>query len=367
VIEFLDLKLRNAEMQTLFMASCDDVIASGRYVNGPAVEAFEHAFAQHIGASHMVGVGNGLDAIRLALQALGIKPGDEVLVPGMSAIATGLAVQQLGATPVLVDVDPATGLIDLEACAAAVTARTTAIVPVHLYGRPVNMDVVLEIASRNGLAVVEDCAQATNATWLGQAVGTFGHAGAFSFYPTKNLGALGDAGGVLTHDNRIAQRVRALANYGAVRDRYDHQLPGWNSRLDPMQANALRVQLPYLNEWNARREQIARRYHLALAGSTVATPLTWPDAGHVWHLYVVKAKNRPRFRQQLESAGIGTEVHYPTALMDAPALHSAIGNTPKARYLADCVVSLPCHPWLADSDVDHIVETLRTLGDITWQ
>jgi dTDP-3-amino-3,4,6-trideoxy-alpha-D-glucose transaminase len=367
MIEFLDLKLRNREMQTLFMASCDDVIDSGRYVGGPMVTKFEHAFAKYVGASHMVGVGNGLDAIRLALQALGIGGGDEVLVPGISAIATGLAVQQLGAVPVLVDVDASTGLIDLEAAADAVTPRTRAMVPVHLYGRPVNMDVVLEIAERHDLMVVEDCAQAHGATWMGRTVGTIGHAGAFSFYPTKNLGALGDAGGVVTHDKRVADRVRSLANYGAVKDRYDHQLPGWNSRLDPMQANALRVQLPYLNEWNARRQQIAQRYHLALAGSTVATPLTWPDAGHVWHLYVVKAKNRPRFRQQLESAGIGTEVHYPTALMDAPALHSAIGNTPKARHLADCVVSLPCHPWLADSDVDHIVETLRTLGDIPWQ
>jgi dTDP-3-amino-3,4,6-trideoxy-alpha-D-glucose transaminase len=367
VIEFYDLKLRNQQMQTLFMASCDDVIASGRYVGGSAVERFEQDFAQYIGARCGVGVGNGLDAIRLSLQALGVEPGDEVIVPGLTFVATGLAVQQLEATPVLVDVDAATGLLDLEAAAAAVTSRTTAIVPVHLYGRPVNMDAVMEIATRHNLVVVEDCAQAHGATWLGRKVGTFGHAGAFSFYPTKNLGALGDAGGMVTNDETVAQRVRALANYGAVRDRYDHQLPGWNSRLDPMQANALRVQLPYLNEWNARRQQIAQRYHLALAGSTVATPLTWPDAGHVWHLYVVKAKNRPRFRQQLESAGIGTEVHYPTALMDAPALHSAIGNTPKARYLADCVVSLPCHPWLADSDVDHIVETLRTLGDITWQ
>jgi dTDP-3-amino-3,4,6-trideoxy-alpha-D-glucose transaminase len=366
VIQFLDLKLRNTEMQALFMASCDDVIASGRYVNGPTVEAFEEAFAQYLGAQYAVGVANGLDAIRLALQALGVGVGDRVLIPGMSAIATGLAVQQLGATPVVVDVDANTGLIDLAAVADLAPA-CHAIVPVHLYGRPVNMDAVMEIATRHNLVVVEDCAQSHGATWMGRKVGTFGQAGAFSFYPTKNLGALGDAGGVVTNDETVAQQVRALANYGAVRDRYDHQLPGWNSRLDPMQANALRVQLPYLNEWNARRHQIAERYHMALAGSTVATSLAWPDTGHVWHLYVVKVNDRPRFRQRLESAGIGTEVHYPTALIDAPALHSSQGETPKARHLADCVVSLPCHPWLPDSDVDHIVETLRTFGDITWQ
>jgi dTDP-3-amino-3,4,6-trideoxy-alpha-D-glucose transaminase len=366
MIDFLDLRLRLPQMESLFMASCDDVIASGRYVNGPMVEAFERDFATYLGAQHVVGVGNGLDAIRLALQALGIGPGRRVLIPGMSAIATGLAVQQLGATPVVVDVDPSTGLIDLEA-ASDLAGNADAIVPVHLYGRPVNMDAVLEIAAQHSLIVVEDCAQAHGATWMGRKVGTFGHAGAFSFYPTKNLGALGDAGGVATHDRRTADRVRSLANYGAVKDRYDHQLPGWNSRLDPMQANVLRMQLRYLDDWNARRAEIAKRYQCALAASPAATPMVWPDTGHVWHLYVVKAQNRNALRQVLGTAGIGTEVHYPTALADAPALHTSEGYTPNARRLANCVVSLPCHPWLTDSNVDHIVETLRTLGDTEWQ
>lgn len=366
MIDFLDLRLRLPEIQPLLQASCDDIIESGRYVNGPAVDAFERDFATYLGVEHVVGVGNGLDAIRLALQALNIGPGYRVLIPGMSAIATGLAVQQLGATPVVVDVDASTGLMDLEA-AADLAPTCDAIVPVHLYGRPVNMDVVLEIATRNNLIVVEDCAQAHGATWMGRKVGTFGHAGAFSFYPTKNLGALGDAGGIATHDSRIADRVRSLANYGAVKDRYDHQLPGWNSRLDPIQANALRVQLPYLNDWNTRRAQIAQRYQCALASSQTIQPLSWPDTGHVWHLYVVKTQNRQALRDALQAAGIGTEVHYPTALVDAPALHIAVGDTPNARHLAQSVVSLPCHPWLSGDHVDHIVETLRTLGDITWQ
>lgn len=367
MIDFLDLSLRNAEVGDLLHAACADVLNSGRYVNGPMVEAFEGEWADYLNAKHVVGVANGLDAIRLALQALGIHHGDEVLVPGISAIATALAVQQLDAVPVIVDVDQATGLMDLDATEQAITHRTKAIVPVHLYGRAVNMDRLMEIAERHNLVVVEDCAQAQGAEWQGRKVGTIGHAGAFSFYPTKNLGAVGDAGAVATNDPRVAITVKALANYGAVADRYDHRLPGWNSRLDPMQARCLSALLPYLDDWNRARTRIAWRYCEALLGDPNITAMPWTDSGHVWHLFTVKATNREKFRTFLYNHGIGTEVHYPSALCDSPALLTRNGPAKNAQRIARTIVSLPCHPWLPDSDITHIERTLRTFGVSTWQ
>lgn len=336
----------------------DRVIASGWFVLGPEVQAFEREFALASGAACAVGVGSGTDAIALALRALGIGPGDEVITAAISAAYTALAVLMVGARPVFADIDPVRYTIDPDAVASAVTSRTRAIVPVHLYGQAADMAAIARIASRHNLAIVEDCCQAHLATGAGRPVGTFGAAGAFSFYPTKNLGALGDGGAVVTLDRALADRIARLRNGGQI-DRYRHQETGVNSRLDEIQAAILRARLPLLADWTARRRSRAAAYRARLAGATATLPFE-ADSGHVYHLFVVRHARRNALQSHLASKGIETLVHYPLPVPEQPAL---AGTSPAAcpRAAAACaeVLSLPLHPGLGDREIADVAAEIR--------
>ena len=348
--------LRHGEDAAQVAAAIARVIEGGWFVLGPEVEAFETEFAAACGARFAVGVGNGTDGITLALRALGIGPGDEVIVPAMTAAFTGLAVIACGAVPRIVDVEPETLTIDPAACAAAVTARTKAIVPVHLYGQAANMTAIRAIAARHTLALVEDCCQAHLATENGVPVGTQSHAGVFSFYPTKNLGAIGDGGAVITSDDALATRLRRLRN-GGQRDRYHHVEAGINSRLDEVQAAVLRARLPFLAAWTARRRALASQYRTQLPA--VVTPIPERDSGHVYHLFPVRVKKRDELSAFLKQAGIGTLIHYPVALsaQEAFAAYKPM-ECPVASAAAGELLSLPLHPRLADADIARVTREI---------
>jgi dTDP-4-amino-4,6-dideoxygalactose transaminase len=330
------------------------VVDRGWFVLGPEVEAFETEFASACGAGFAVGVANGTDAITLALRALDIGTGDEVIVPAMTAAFTGLAVLACGATPRIVDVEPDTLSIDAAACAAAVTSRTKAIVPVHLYGQAADMASIRQVAERHGLAIVEDCCQAHLATENGVPVGTLSHAAAFSFYPTKNLGGLGDGGAVITGDQALAARVRRLRN-GGQRDRYHHVEAGVNSRLDELQAAVLRARLPLLPAWTARRRQLAAGYRRQLPGSV--PPIRERDPGHVYHLFPVRLPARDALSAHLSQAGIGTLIHYPVPLSAQEAFAGCEpAACPVATRAAAELLSLPLHPRLTDDEVTRVAQ-----------
>jgi dTDP-4-amino-4,6-dideoxygalactose transaminase len=330
----------------------DRVVTRGWFVLGPELAAFEGEFARRSGARHAVGVGNGTDAIALTLRALGIGPGDEVITAAVSAAFSGLAIQMAGAAPVFVDVDAERATIDPAAAEAAVTPRTAAILPVHLYGQPADMARIEAVASRHGLAIVEDACQAHLATSDGRPVGTIGAAGAFSFYPTKNLGALGDGGAVVTNDAALADRLRRLRNGGQV-DRYRHVEPGVNSRLDEIQAAVLLARLAFLEGWTARRRAIASRYRQLLTDAAVRVAPE-KDPGHVYHLFTVRTPGRDALSRHLEARGIGTIVHYPIPL-PAQAAFAGASSSPTIPPASACltaeVCSLPLHPGLSDEDV----------------
>jgi dTDP-3-amino-3,4,6-trideoxy-alpha-D-glucose transaminase len=322
-------------------AAIERVLGAGWFVLGPEVEAFEAEFAAASGAKHAVGVGNGTDAIALALRAAGVNPGDEVIVPAMTAAFTALAVVAAGAVPVIADVDPRTLTLDARACDDAITPRTKAIVPVHLYGQPADMLEIMAVADRHRLVVVEDCCQAHLATCDGLPVGTIGAAGAFSFYPTKNLAALGDGGAVITSDGAIADRVRLLRNGGQTK-RNHHAVSGVNSRLDELQAAVLRVRLASLAAETAMRRLHAAFYRDALVGHV--TPVAERDPGHVYHLFPVRSASRDELRAHLARAGVETLIHYPVPLHKQPAFsHLAPRECPVAARAAAELVSLPLH------------------------
>jgi dTDP-3-amino-3,4,6-trideoxy-alpha-D-glucose transaminase len=349
-IPFIDL--RPGDDHAAVRDAIDRVVTRGWFVLGPEVEAFESEFAAASGASHAVGVGNGTDAIALLLRAINVRPGDEVIVPAMTAAYTGLAVLLAGATPVFADVDADTLTLDPAACEAAITSRTVAIVPVHLYGQSADMRALQAIAQRHSLAVVEDCCQAHLATCDGVAVGTRTAGGAFSFYPTKNLGALGDGGAVITNDAAIADRIRRLRNGGQI-DRYVHADAGVNSRLDDLQAAVLRARLPLLRRWTARRRALASSYRRSLTG--VVKPLTERDNGHVYHLFVVRSAERDALQAHLRASDVETLIHYPVPLPQQPAFASLTrGTCDVATRAAHEILSLPLHPRLTDSDVERI-------------
>ena len=353
-IPFIDLT--PGEDDAAVRTAIDRVVTRGWFVLGPEVEAFEGEFAAASGAAHAVGVGNGTDAIALMLRASNIGAGDEVIVPAVTAAYTALAVMLAGATPVFADVDAATLTIDAAACEAAITPRTAAIVPVHLYGQAADMNALAAIATRHSLTIVEDCCQAHLATCAGAPVGTRFAGGAFSFYPTKNLGALGDGGAIITNDAAVADRVRRLRNGGQV-DRYVHREAGMNSRLDDLQAAVLRARLPLLPRWTARRRSLAALYR-RLLGAAVQ-PIRERDSGHVYHLFVVRSTDRDILRAHLRSNGIETLIHYPVPLPQQPAFAAvARGDCPVAARAAAEIVSLPLHPRLADEDVERIAQAV---------
>jgi dTDP-4-amino-4,6-dideoxygalactose transaminase len=331
------------------------VIDSGWFILGPEVERYEAAFAEACGAAHAIGVGTGTDAITLALRALDIGPGDEVITAPLSAAYSALAVMMAGARPVFADIDPERLTLDPAAAAAAVTARTKALMPVHLYGQPADMTPLLALARRHHLAVVEDCAQAHLATSEGRPIGTMGVAGAFSFYPTKNLGALGDGGAVITSDAAVAARIRRLRNGGQT-SRYQHLEFGVNSRLDEMQAAILAARLAYLPEWTTRRRAIAAAYRKQLAAAGIAVPREF-DSGHVYHLFPVLAPDRLALQAHLGGRGIETFIHYPVPIPRQPALATVEPRQcPVADRICAEVLSLPMYPALTDADIAAVVD-----------
>jgi dTDP-4-amino-4,6-dideoxygalactose transaminase len=330
------------------------VVERGWFVLGPELDAFEREFAAACGARHAAGVGTGTDALHLALRALGIGPGDEVITSPLSAAYTALAIMMAGARPVFADIDPVRLTIDPAAVSAAITSRTAAIMPVHLYGQAAEMPAIVDIAGRHNLAIVEDCCQAHLATCGGRPVGSFGAAAAYSFYPTKNLGALGDGGALTTDDESLAARARRLRNGGQT-DKYRHVEFGVNSRLDEIQAAILRERLPYLPRWTANRRAIARRYRAALISTGDVTILPECDAGHVYHLFPVLAVRRDDLQTCLRNRGIETLIHYPVPIPRQPALASfQHAPCPTADRICDQVLSLPLYPSLDPAAVDTI-------------
>lgn len=359
-IPFIDLRLR--EDEPAVTAAIRRVIDRRWYILGPECEAFEQEFAAASGAAHAVGVGTGTDALALVLRALGIGRGDEVITTPLSAAYTALAIQMAGARPVFADLDPDRLTLAPETVEAAVGPRTAAILPVHLYGQPADMPRLKAIADRHGLALIEDCCQAHLATAAGTPVGTFGQAGAFSFYPTKNLGALGDGGAIVTGDGALAARLRRLRNGGQT-DRYHHAEPGVNSRLDEVQAAVLRARLPFLRRWTGARRRLAARYRELLGSLSHVRIPPECDAGHVYHLFVVRARARHELRRQLARRGVETLVHYPIPI---PRQGAMAAEQPAACPIADeaCdqVLSLPLHPGLTEQDVQDVCEAVAASG-----
>jgi dTDP-3-amino-3,4,6-trideoxy-alpha-D-glucose transaminase len=334
------------------------VIDRAWFVLGPEVEAFEREFASASGAPHAVGVGNGTDAIALSLRALGIGPGDEVITTPLSAAYTAIAIVMAGAQPVFADIDPERLTLDPRAAEMAITSRTAALLPVHLYGQAADTVAFADIASRKGLALVEDCCQAHLATCAGQPVGTFGAAGAFSFYPTKNLGALGDGGAIVTRDPALAARMARLRNGGQA-DRYRHVEMGINSRLDEMQAAILRSRLPYLRRRTEERRARAHQYRALLAGAAVAVPSEL-DPGHVYHLFPIRTQRRTTLQDRLSASGIETLVHYPTPIFQQPAFAAPEPpECPHAIRAANEVLSLPLYPGLSPDSVATVAAAVR--------
>lgn len=334
------------------------VITRGWFVLGPEVAAFEEEFAAASGAKFAVGVGNGTDALALALRALGIGAGDEVVTAPLSAAFSVLAIMMAGATPVFADVDPDRLTIDPDAIDAVITSRTAAIMPVHLYGQPADMRAIDAIAARRSLAIVEDACQAHLATAAGRPIGTIGALGAFSFYPTKNLGALGDGGLVTTNDETLAAKLRRLRN-GGQSDRYHHAEFGVNSRLDEMQAAILRARLPLLPAWTERRRALAARYRRLLAGAPVLIPPE-KDPGHVYHLFPVLSTDRDALQEHLSARGIGTLVHYPVSIARQQMLAGArSAPCPHTDRITGQVLSLPLQPHLSDEDVDFVAAAIH--------
>lgn len=338
------------------------VLKAGHYVLGPNVEAFEAEFSAYCGGTFGVGVANGTEAIQLALTAAGIKAGDEVITVSHTAVPTVEAIKATGAVPVLVDIDPQTWTIDPAQVRARLGPRTAAIVPVHLYGHPADLDPLRALAERHGLALIEDAAQAHGARYKGRHVGAFGTAGCFSFYPTKNLGAYGDGGMVVTNDRQIADRVRRLRNHGQAA-RFEHVECGMNSRLDELQAAVLRVKLRWLDRWNQRRRQIAALYNRLLADLPVRCPPQAPWAQSNYHLYVIEVDERDALRAYLKAEGIGTDIHYPKPVHLQPAycdLSPAEGQLPVTESLCQRIVSLPLFPELSDAEAETVASAIRT-------
>jgi dTDP-4-amino-4,6-dideoxygalactose transaminase len=367
-IPFVGLKAQVAALRPELDAAIARVLDSGWFILGPEVEAFERELATAIGARDAVAVANGTEALELGLVALGVGPGDEVVTSPMSAAFTALAVLQTGARPVFADLDPRTLNVSPEAMAKAVSPRTKALLPVHLYGHPADMDPILDLGRARGIPVLEDACQAVGARYKGRPVGTLDGLGTLSFYPTKNLGALGDGGALLVEDRAVAARLRRLRN-GGQSDRYRHEVPGINSRLDEIQAAILRVGLRHLVEFTNRRRELAASYRQALEGLGLVLPVEEPYAAAVEHLFVVRHPKRDALAAGLRARGVSALIHYPIPLHLQPALAKwggRIGDFPVAEAAASEVLSLPLYPGLTDAQVrtvvDAIVATLREIA-----
>lgn len=358
-IPFVSFEKMHAEIQDEIYGKFQEVYEKNWFIQGSELELFEKEFAGYCGTAECVGVGNGLDAIFLALKALGVGQGDEVILPGNTFIATALAVTYTGAAPVFVEPDAGTFNMDGRGLEEALTGKTKAVIPVHLYGQPADMDAVMEFASRHCLYVVEDCAQAHGAAYKGKKVGTFGHAGCFSFYPGKNLGALGDGGAVVTADKELADKVRALGNYG-FRKKYDCQYLGHNSRLDEVQAGFLRVKLNYLEKYNAYRDRVAQRYLREIKNPKLTLPRTAPDRIHVWHIFAVLCGERDRLQSYLADHGVMTVCHYPIPIYEQEAYRPLIsGEYPVTKRIASQELSLPMYYGITEEEVGYVIRLLN--------
>jgi len=359
-VPFLDIGRLNQLIRESLNEAYHRVVDSGWFIMGPELDAFEVEFAQYCEVKHCIGVGNGLEALHLLLHAYGIGPGDEVIVPSNTFIATWLAVTECGAIPVPVEPNIDTYNIDPTLIGRAITSRTRAIIPVHLYGQPADMDPINVLAAKHGLIVIEDAAQAQGARYKGRRAGSLGHAAATSFYPGKNLGALGDGGAVLTNDNAIAEKVKQLRNYGS-KIKYHHDLAGYNSRLDEMQAAFLRAKLLVLDQWNANRREIATQYSKLLVDTDIDVPLVSEYVEPVWHLYVIRSRQRNALKAHLEQQGVSTAIHYPIPPHQQACYQGfQEHNLPIAERLAGEVLSLPLFPALEAVEIAHVVSaTLR--------
>ena len=362
-IPFIDLKAAYGELQDELDSAALEVLGSGWYVLGPQVQAFEEEFAAWLGLPGTVGVASGTDALLLALRACQIGPGDEVIVPSHTAVATVAAVELAGARPVFADIQIDTFTLDPDAVAAAIAPQTRAIVAVHLYGQMAGLDALADLAGRHGLVLVEDCAQAHGARSQGRMAGTVGDIAAFSFYPTKNLGAVGDGGLVASHRPELLERVRSLRQYG-WRERYVSDEPGLNSRLDELQAALLRVKLRRLDGCNRQRQALAARYDELLAASGVATPFVTPGNEHGYHLYVVRSPQRDALQAHLAERGIGSAIHYPVPVHLQPAYRhlAPAGGLPVTERAAAEILSLPMYPQLPEEHAERVARCIRGFG-----
>jgi len=360
-IPLADLVAQYRTIQTDVDAAIRSVLESGHFILGPNGKALEQEVAAYVGVGHAVGVASGTDALILALRAIGIGPGDEVIVPDYTFLATASAVLHASASPVLVDVDPKTYCIDLEAVVARITPRTRAIIPVHLFGQPADMNGLMDLAAARGLTVIEDNAQALGAMYRGRRTGAIGHIGCLSFFPSKNLGGYGDGGMVVTNDPAVAERVRMLRTHG-WREKYDPEVLGYNSRLDEMQAAVLRVKLRHLDDWNSERGRRARLYAQAFAGTNVRTPIEPTGATHVHHLYVVGVAHRAAMEAALKARGIATAVYYPRALHATKLFRASVaGRTfPVSESLSEDLLAIPLYPEMSDEQQDTVVAAMRT-------
>jgi len=360
-IPFLDLRATYIELKSEIDDAIVRVLDSGHYILGPEVESFESEYAAYCEAKYCVGVANGLDALHLALLAVGVGLGDEVIVPSNTYIATWLAVSQCGAIPVPVEPDERTYNLNPDLIEAAITNKTKAILPVHLYGQPADLDPILEIARKYNLRVIEDGAQAHGAKYKGRRIGGHSDIVAWSFYPGKNLGAFGDGGAITTDNLEVADKIRVLRNYGS-REKYVNEVRGFNSRLDPIQAAVLRVKLKYLDEWNGRRKSIARQYLEGIKNSNLVLPVIPEWADPVWHLFVIKSTNRDALQARLSEANVGTLIHYPIPPHRQGAYHYlglSKQGFPAASSLAEVVLSLPISPQHSANLVDKIIKIIN--------
>ncbi len=363
-IRFVDLQQQYRSLKQEIDAAILGVLDRGDFILGASVEEFERAFAVYCGVKHCVGVGSGLDALTLALQGLGIQSGDEVIIPANTFIATALSVLHTGATPVLVEYDPTTYNIDPACVERAVTTHTKAIVPVHLYGQPAEMDTLESVAVKHGLYLVEDAAQAHGARYHQRRCGSLGHAAAFSFYPGKNLGAYGDGGAVVTNDRRLADRLRQARNYGST-VKYHHEIPGVNSRLDSVQAAVLLVKLNYLDQWNELRRSIAAAYHNLMWDVPIELPVPAAHIEHVFHLYVIQTEDRDALQTALNREGIPSGIHYPIPIHQQPAcrdrciIPEGLEQTERA---AGRLLSLPMHPELSLDEIERVAAVIRSVS-----
>jgi dTDP-4-amino-4,6-dideoxygalactose transaminase len=360
MIPFGDLARQYQSIKQEIDDAVAEVLSRGWYVLGEKVEQFEAAFAGYCGAQYGIGVGSGVEALHLSLVGLGVKAGDEVITVANTCVPTLSAISFAGANPILVDVDPVTHTMDPEQIENRITARTKVILPVHLYGQCADMDPILEIARRRGIAVIEDCAQAHGSTYRGRKAGSMAETGCFSFYPTKNLGAIGDAGLITTNDRLLAERLKQLRNYGQQK-RYYHTIKGFNSRLDELQAAVLLAKLPHLDAWNTRRREIAANYTKALSGLNIVCPSEAEGRYHNYHLYVVRVSERDRFQKHLRECGVQTVIHYPVPIHRQQAYAEVLdqsGYLTQTDSIAPQIVSLPIFPELHNDEAKAVVEAV---------